>query len=380
MSSRTSQFTSTPPSSSVTCASSEHLRPLGDDPARRAEWLGDVAAEQFAEPERAGEHHRREHLGAAIAAEVAQHRQPGIGWNGRRRYAWRPAPRGPAPRASVAPIRSMSSSSDEVKSPTRRVDVGMQGLAAEQRHVQQEARGARPAGHVCAKTAANIIAGVTPRARACANSASRVCGSNHCQRRVLRFAPRPPVDGKAGGSGLRGRCPGRAAEGAYHRVDRDSCDASWSRFCVDARGAHALPSALCAAVRTSKTNPRRIRYALEHLYRDQEPDWVVDTIPAILGWPSGPVGTPRQSYGFALEYVSAQGGRSERIELALSWDVDALVTRDPSLRAHVARMRSGRTAQREHVVQLAAEGLRAGRRLRPFARPTGHGDAQGRET
>ena len=49
------------------------LRPLRDDPARRAESLSDVAAEQLAESERAGEHHRGEHRGAPIATKIAQH-------------------------------------------------------------------------------------------------------------------------------------------------------------------------------------------------------------------------------------------------------------------------------------------------------------------
>ncbi len=111
------------------------------------------------------------------------------------------------------------------------------------------------------------------------------------------------------------------------------------------------------AAKTSKANPRQIEYALERLYEDQEPDWVVDTIPAVLGWLPGAARTLRQPYGIGLKYMSVSGGRSERIALTLSWDIDALVTRDPSLRAHVERMRSGRTAQREHVVQLAAEGL-----------------------
>jgi hypothetical protein len=45
------------------------------------------------------------------------------------------------------------------------------------------------------------MAGVMPRAWARANSASRVLGSSQCQRRVLLTDPRPPVVGRAGGSG-----------------------------------------------------------------------------------------------------------------------------------------------------------------------------------
>ena len=55
-----------------------NLRALRDDPARRAESLSDVAAEQLAKSERAGEHHRGEHRGAPVAAKIAQYRETGI--------------------------------------------------------------------------------------------------------------------------------------------------------------------------------------------------------------------------------------------------------------------------------------------------------------
>lgn len=45
------------------------------------------------------------------------------------------------------------------------------------------------------------------------------------------------------------------------------------------------------------------------------------------------------------------------MELELHWDVEALVAHDPTLRDRVRRMRTGRTAQREHVPELAAYGL-----------------------
>lgn len=57
----------------------QHLRPLGDDPSRCAELAGHVGAEQLAESERAGEDDGREHLGAAMTAEVTKDRQTGIG-------------------------------------------------------------------------------------------------------------------------------------------------------------------------------------------------------------------------------------------------------------------------------------------------------------
>ena len=58
-----------------------------------------------------------------------------------------------------------------------------------------------------ANAAASAIAGVMPRARARENRASRVAGSNQCQRRVPRCESRPPTAGGIGGSGSCGmRC------------------------------------------------------------------------------------------------------------------------------------------------------------------------------
>jgi hypothetical protein len=102
----------------------------------------------------------------------------------------------------------MSSNSDEVKSPTKlgtsgcRVSRPNSGTFSRKRDVLDQQ------ASVCEKAAANIIAGVTPWARACANSASRVSGSSHCQRRlVLRDNAFRLADGSAGGSGNSGiRC------------------------------------------------------------------------------------------------------------------------------------------------------------------------------
>jgi hypothetical protein len=97
-------------------------------------------------------------------------------------------------------------------------------------------------------------------------------------------------------------------------------------------------------------------YALEMLYQHQDRDWVVDTIPAVLAWVPVHEGR-RQPHTFAIDHVAASGAKGERIELALRWSVEALAAHDPSLRDRVERMRSGRTAQREHTVELAGYGL-----------------------
>ena len=120
---------------------------------------------------------------------------------------------------------------------------------------------------------------------------------------------------------------------------------------------------MCATVRAvpARRHPtppsRQIRYALERLYNDHEPDWVVDTIPALLAWVQGASSHLRQPCRFALAYAASPGGPLHPIELALRWNLNALRAHDPSVRAHLERMRSGRTAQREHVVELAAYGL-----------------------
>jgi hypothetical protein len=102
--------------------------------------------------------------------------------------------------------------------------------------------------------------------------------------------------------------------------------------------------------------PIPVPYALERLYQDQDHDWVADAIPAVLAWV--PVdGARRQPYLFEVDHVAASRGPAKRLTLAIRWSVDALEAYDPGLRDRVKRMRSGRTAQREHVVELAGYGL-----------------------
>ena len=52
---------------------------------------------------------------------------------------------------------------------------------------------------------------------------------------------------------------------------------------------------------------RRIAYPLDQLYIDQDPDWVVDTVPAMLAWLPGTRETARQPVRIDLDYVSSMG-------------------------------------------------------------------------
>ena len=122
----------------------QHLRALGNDPSGGAELLGDFGTEQFAEPQRAGEHHRRQNLGAAMPAEVAQHRQPrvsGMGGGGPHGVLHDPRARNRGGRTPQVDVQQQRRG--EVAH--QAVDVGVQRLATEQGDVQQKPRGGRPA-------------------------------------------------------------------------------------------------------------------------------------------------------------------------------------------------------------------------------------------
>ncbi|CKT85929.1 Uncharacterised protein [Mycobacterium tuberculosis] len=108
-----------------------------------------------------------------------------------------------------APVRSTSSNSEEVKSPTSRSTSGCRAWRLNNGRFSRNRDDADQRASTLAKAAASVIAGVMPRARARANNASRVCGSSQCQRRVLRRRSRSPPArvGSAGGSGSCGmRC------------------------------------------------------------------------------------------------------------------------------------------------------------------------------
>ncbi|MCE9672221.1 hypothetical protein LY474_30890 [Myxococcus stipitatus] len=104
---------------------------------------------------------------------------------------------------------------------------------------------------------------------------------------------------------------------------------------------------------------RVIDYSLERLYVDQDFDWVVDTIPAVLAWlPEGTRKRRRLPTVFTLHHHPvASATDAERLQLRLDWDLAKLAAMDRALLQRTARMRAGRTAQREHVTELAAYGL-----------------------
>src|SRR5689334_21104939 len=87
--------------------------------------------------------------------------------------------------ASVVSVRSTSSSSDEVKSPTRLSTSGCMTSRTNSGTLSRNLEELDQDAKAYENAAANIDVGVTLRAQACANSASLVCGSSHCQRRVL---------------------------------------------------------------------------------------------------------------------------------------------------------------------------------------------------
>jgi hypothetical protein len=99
-----------------------------------------------------------------------------------------------------------------------------------------------------------------------------------------------------------------------------------------------------------------IPYALEQLFVDQDRDWIVDTIPAVLAWLPGERAQGKQAtYRFAVQHT--RGGSTSEVHLDLSWDEHKLGRLVPGLREHARRLREGRSAQREHVTELAAYGL-----------------------
>lgn len=103
---------------------------------------------------------------------------------------------------------------------------------------------------------------------------------------------------------------------------------------------------------------RVIDYPLEQLYSDQDFDWVVDTVPGVLAWvPGHAKERHRQPFRFTVHHQPTREARTEALQLSLRWDIEQLAARDSAVRERAARMRAGRTAQREHVTELAAYGL-----------------------
>jgi hypothetical protein len=86
-------------------------------------------------------------------------------------------------------------------------------------------------------------------------------------------------------------------------------------------------------------------YALEDLYEDQEPDLVADVIPFVLVW------LPNASV------IQVSTGAKKNETLGLRWDARAIERRSRGTLARVRRVRTGKTADRERIAELAAYGL-----------------------
>jgi hypothetical protein len=88
-------------------------------------------------------------------------------------------------------------------------------------------------------------------------------------------------------------------------------------------------------------------YALEDLYKDQEPDLVADVIPFVLVW---------LEKGSVIE-VSRSASASKHEKLVLRWNEAAIERRSRGTLARARRVRTGKTADRERVAEMAAYGL-----------------------
>ena len=119
------------------------LGPLRDDPTGRAESLGDIATEQLSESESTGEHDRGQHLRTAVAGQISQYRKAGVSGvrgGGPHGVLYGVCPRCRVGRAGQVDVEQQRRG--EITDQT--FHIGVQRLTTEQRHVQQEARGARP--------------------------------------------------------------------------------------------------------------------------------------------------------------------------------------------------------------------------------------------
>jgi len=107
---------------------------------------------------------------------------------------------------------------------------------------------------------------------------------------------------------------------------------------------------------SGSTAKRRIPYALEMLFADQERDWVIDSIAAVLAWvPGKSKATAAPPFAFPVEH--RVGGVTTTPTIELTWDIAKLEAIVPGLVAHVGRLQTGKTVQREHMTELAAYGL-----------------------
>jgi hypothetical protein len=97
-------------------------------------------------------------------------------------------------------------------------------------------------------------------------------------------------------------------------------------------------------------------YALEQLFRDQEYDWVADAVAPVLAWVPGQTRASRnQPFRFEVEHIIRR--KTSKLFIDLSWNEKALEVLKPGVLEHSRRLRTERSVQREHVVELAAYGL-----------------------
>jgi hypothetical protein len=97
-------------------------------------------------------------------------------------------------------------------------------------------------------------------------------------------------------------------------------------------------------------------YNVERLYDDQQRDFVIDAVPAMIAWLAA-TRTTRAPYRFEIEVKRDAAARPANEELVVAWNLGALAKRDPALNDRVRRLRSGRTPHREHATEVAAYGL-----------------------
>jgi hypothetical protein len=63
--------------------------------------------------------------------------------------------------------------------------------------------------------------------------------------------------------------------------------------------------------------PKVLPYALEHLFQDQDPDWVTDTIAPVLAWVPGKSAKRRtQPFRFEVEHVIRKNSAKLYIDLS----------------------------------------------------------------
>lgn len=108
--------------------------------------------------------------------------------------------------------------------------------------------------------------------------------------------------------------------------------------------------------RTSAAVSRAFTYDLERLFVDQDRDWVIETIAPVLAWVPGET-RPMKPPPFRFEVDHTTSAATTKITIDLGWDEATLERLVPGVTDHARRLRAGRSAQREHVTELAAYGL-----------------------